>query len=62
MVDNLLNRRVILRYKLELVVGFLLFAAKIVIPRRAFLRRLFNAIRRPVVMIRITKYIKTDLL
>ena len=61
-VDDLLNKRIILRYKLELAVGFLSFAVKIVIPRRAFLRRLFNAIRRPVAIIRITKAIKVDLL
>ena len=61
-MDDLLKRRIISRYKLELAVGFLLFAAKIVIPRRAFLRRLFDAIRRLVAMIRITKYMKADLL
>ena len=61
-VNNLLNRRVISRHELESAVGFLLFAAKIVIPGRAFLRRLFDAIRRPVAMIRITKHMKADLL
>lgn len=62
MVNDLLNRRVISRHELESAVGFLSFAAKIVIPGRAFLRRLFNAIRRPVAMIRITKHMKADLL
>ena len=61
-VDDLLNRPTILRYNLESAVGFLLFTAKIVVPRRAFLRRLFDAIRRPVTIIRITKAIKADLL
>ena len=61
-VNNLLNRRIISRHKLESAVGFLSLTAKIVIPRRAFLRRLFDAIRRPVAIIRITKAIKADLL
>ena len=61
-VDDLLKRRIISHHKLESAVGFLSFAAKIVIPGRAFLRRLFDAIRRPVAMIRITKHMKADLL
>ena len=61
-VDDLLKRRTISRHKLELAVGFLSFVAKIVIPRRAFLRRLFDAIRRPVATIRITNHMKADLL
>ena len=61
-VDDLLKRRTISRHELELAVGFLSFTAKIVIPGRAFLRRLFDAIRRPVAMIRITKHMKADLL
>ena len=36
--DDLLNRRIISRYELESALGFLLFAAKIVIPGRAFVR------------------------
>lgn len=39
-VDDLLNRAVMSHRELESVVGFLSFAAKIVIPERAFLRRL----------------------
>ena len=61
-VDDLLKRRTISRNDLESAVGFLSFAAKIVIPGRAFLRRLFDAIRRPVAMIRITKAMRADLL
>ena len=61
-VDYLLSEDIISRNELESAVGFLSFAAKIVIPGRAFLRRLFDAIRRPVAMIRITKAMKADLL
>ena len=61
-INDLLNRRVISRHELESAVGFSSFAAKIVIPGRAFLRRLFDAIRRPVAMIRTTRAIKADLL
>lgn len=60
--NDLLNRRIISRHEPESAVGFLLFAAKIVILGRAFVRRLLDAIRRPVIMIRITKHIKADLL
>lgn len=52
--QDLLNRATIPHRELESAVGFLSFAAKIVIPGRAFLRRLFNAIRRPVAVIRIS--------
>ena len=61
-VDDLLSKRVISRHGLEAAVGFLSFAAKVVVPGRAFLRRLFDAIRRPVAVIRITKRMKADLL
>ena len=39
----LVNYRAISYCELEAAVGFLLFAAKIVVPRRVFLRRLFDA-------------------
>lgn len=42
-------------------VGFLSFAAKVVVPGRAFLRRLFDAIRRPVAVVRISFAMKADL-
>ncbi len=58
---NLLKRATISYQALELAVGFLSFAAKIVIPGRAFLRRLFDALRRPGATIRITSHIKADL-
>ena len=58
---NLLKQATISHQELESAVGFLSFAAKIVIPGRAFLRRLFDALRRPVTTIRIISYIKADL-
>ena len=58
----LLNRATISHQELESAVGFLPFAAKIVIPGRAFLRRLFDALRRPTAVHRITTDIKADLL
>lgn len=61
-VKVLLNRAVISHRELESAVGFLSFAAKIVIPGRAFLTRLFDAIRRPTTLIRITSHIRADLL
>ena len=42
---DLLNKPSILHQELESIVRFLSFVAKIVIPGRAFLRRLFNALR-----------------
>ena len=61
-VKDLLNRAKIPHRELESAVGFLSFAAKIVIPGRAFLRRLFDAIRRPTAVIRITTGMRADLL
>ena len=61
-VKDLLNKATVSHQELELAVGFLSFAVKIVIPGRAFLRRLFNALRRPTVIYRIIINIKTDLL
>ena len=58
---NLLNRTTISHRELESAIDFLSFAAKIVIPGRAFLRRLFDALRRPSTYIRITPDIKADL-
>ena len=61
-VKDLLNRAVISHRELESTVDFLLFAAKIVISERAFLRRLFDAIRRLTTLIRITSHIRANLL
>ena len=41
--------------------GFLPFAAKIVIPGRAFLRRLFDSLRTPKAKHRLTPAMKADL-
>lgn len=61
-VADLLKRATIPHRELESAVGFLSFAAKIVIPGRAFLRRLFDAIRRPAAIIRLSAGMKADLL
>lgn len=61
-VKNLLKRATISHQELESAVGFLSFAAKVVIPGRAFLRRLFDALRRPAVIVRITGDMRADLL
>ena len=60
--QGLLKRPTIPYWELESAVGFLSFAAKIVVPGRAFLRRLFDAIRRRVAIIHITAAIRADLL
>lgn len=61
-VGSLLNKATISHQELESAVGFLAFAAKVVIPGRSFLRRLFDALRRPAAVIRITSHMKADLL
>ena len=58
----LLNRATISHQELESAVGFLSFAAKIVIPGRAFLRRLFDALRKPIAVHRVTPAMRADLL
>ena len=60
-VADLLKRATIPYRELESAVGFLSFAAKVVVPGRAFLRRLFDAIRRPVAIVRLTTAMKADL-
>ena len=61
-VTDLLKRATIPHRELESAIGFLSFAAKIVIPGRAFLRRLFDAIRRSMTIIRLFIDMKADLL
>ena len=60
-VKDLLNKPSISHQELESAVGFLSFAAKIVIPGRAFLRRLFDALRTPKPWHRISPAMKADL-
>ena len=61
-VKNLLDKTIILYRELEIIIKFLLFVAKIIISGRVFLRRFFNAIIKPVIIIRIITVIKKDLL
>ena len=61
-IKDLLNRPSISHQELESAVGFLLFAAKVVVPGRAFLRRLFDALRKSQSFYRITPAMKADLL
>ena len=60
-VKSLLNRTTVSHQELESAIGFLSFAAKVVVPGRAFLRRLFDALRRPVRLHRITSDMRADL-
>ena len=61
-MEDLLNRTTISHNELESAVGFLSFAAKVVVLGRAFLRRLFDAIRRLTTTYRITYEMRADLL
>lgn len=61
-MEDLLNRIIVSHFELELAVGFLSFAAKVVISGRAFLRRLFDAIRTLTTVQRITCDMRVDLL
>ena len=61
-VENLINQATISHREPESAVGFLSFAAKVVVLGRAFLRRVFDALRRPIAIHRITYEINADLL
>ena len=61
-ITDLLKRATISHRELESAIEFLSFATKIVIPGRAFLRRLFDVIRRSMTIIRLFTDIKVDLL
>ena len=47
--------------ELESLAGFLSFAARVIVPGRAFLRRIFDALREKKSWIRINKPIRADL-
>ena len=61
-ITDLLKRATISHRELESAIEFLSFATKIVIPERVFLRRLFDAIRRSITIIRLFIDMKVDLL
>ena len=61
-MTDLLKRATISYRELELAIGFLFFATKIVISERVFLRRLFDVIRRSITIIRLFIDMKVDLL
>ena len=61
-ITDLLKRATISHRELESAIEFLSFATKIVIPGRAFLRRLFDVIRRSMTIIRLFTDMKADLL
>ena len=62
-VSAALQKRSLLRTDLESLVGFLSFAAKVVVPGRVFLRRLFNELSRARgSFIHLNQEIKADLL
>ena len=58
---DLLNRTSVSHQELDSVVGFLSFASKVVVPGRAFLRRLYDALGRPTRRHTITSDMKADL-
>ena len=60
--ETLLKQVDISHQELESAVGFLSFAAKVVVSGRAFLRRLFDALRRLVAIHRTTSEMRADLL
>ena len=62
MIDDLLKRITISYRKLETAISFLSFVTKIMIFDKAFLRRLFDAIRKSMIIIRIFSDMKVDLL
>ena len=63
LVQSTLNKSTIARNELDTLLGFLRFAAKVVVPGRSFLRRLFNSKIGPArPFIHINSHIKADLL
>ena len=63
LVQSTLNKSTIARNELDTLLRFLCFAAKVVVPGRTFLRRLFNSKIGPArLFIHINSHIKADLL
>ena len=60
-VKDLLNRPFVSHRELDSAVGFLLFAFKVVISGRTFLRRLYDALSKPVKFHTITSDMRADL-
>ena len=59
-IKPLFNKAIILYRELEITIEFLLFVIKIIILERVFLRRLFNAIIKSIIIIRIIIAMKND--
>ena len=62
MINDLLKKIIILYRKLEIIIDFLLFTTKIIILDKTFLKRIFNAIRKSIIIIRISLNMRVDLL
>ena len=61
LVNSALRKKSIPLEELQTLVGFLAFASKVVIPGRAFLRRLYNALYSELGITRLSSSIKEDL-
>lgn len=61
LVNSALKKKSIPLEELQTLVGFLAFASKVIVPGRAFLRRLYNALYSEVGIIRLSSPIKEDL-
>ena len=61
MIDSALAKSSITRPILESIVGFLSFASKVILPGRAFLRRLYNTLTKAPHFIHLTPDAKADL-
>ena len=57
-----LNKNFILYIDLQLLIDFLLFAIKVIVLERLFLRRLFNTLKVNAQKYRITRYMRLNLL
>ena len=59
---NFLNKIIVSRKKLEIIIKFLLFIIKIMIFKKTFLKRFFNVISKLIIIIQIIIIIKKDFL